>query len=342
MVFPGSRSRLVFLAAFLAVVGLLPTGAVFGQAAESAVGRTRTELSVSTIEGATRTRATFTAKVGSKAESADSTAAAAPTGSVSFMLADQSLGSAFLDAEGRATLTVDALPAGTQNIVAVYGGDDSHLPSSSTPQAVRAVASGVPGFTLSANPTSLKVAVGSTATTVVTATPENGFNQAVSLSCSGVPYVSITCVFSPAQVTPGPQTAAAPNGTPVVSTLSIQTIAPSGAQLREPGRKHGMETAYAVALPGILALAGLGLARERAFGVSRRGAARLLGLAFLLLAGSLGLGGCNTLYNYKHKGPGYNPGTPVGNYTVVISGITGTGSSLSTGTVSVALDVTAN
>jgi hypothetical protein len=93
-------------------------------------------------------------------------------------------------------------------------------------------------------------------------------------------------------------------------------------------------------VPGILALAGLGLARKRVFSRIRPETLHLLSFLMLLLAGSMALGGCNTRYGYEHHGPGYNPGTPVGNYVVTVSGITGTGSSLSTGTVAIALSVT--
>ncbi len=334
--FSGSIFDGLFLKAVLpAAIALLLTNPLLSQAADSAAGITHTDLRVSTIEGPSRTQATFTASVAST-----NTDSAKPTGSVSFMRGNQSIGAAFLDGEGRATLTVDALPAGMQNITAVYEGDDSHLPSTSTPAATNSATSGVAGFTLSAAPTSLKIKVGAAGTTVITATPENGFNQAVSLSCSGAPYVSVTCIFSPAQVTPAAPTASAPNGKPVISTLTVQTIAPSGAQLREPGRHGGTETAYALAVPGIFALAGLGLVRKRAFTGTTRDAAKVLGVLLLLAATCVGLSGCNVLYDYNKHGPGYNPGTPVGQYTLTVSGITGTGSSLSTGSVAIALDIT--
>lgn len=294
---------------------------------------TKLDLSVSTVQGAARTQATFTAKVAS----ADSSAAnPVPTGSVSFMDGDRSIGAAFVDAEGRATYTATALPAGVQKITAVYVGDESHQRSASEPAAVTSEASGVPAFTLSATATSLSVVAGQSVTTVITATPENGFNQAVSLSCSGISYAASTCVFTPAQVTPGAVTSSAPNGTPVASTLTIQTTALNGA-LRPIPRSGGAETAYAIALPGILALAGLGLARKRGLY-----AARIVGTLLLCVAGGLGANGCAARYNYYHRPPADNPGTPAGTYTVVVSGITGTGSSLSTATVQITLTVTAS
>jgi hypothetical protein len=315
----------------MALSVLLLVGPAFGQTADKAP--TRVDLQVATIEGASRTQATFTARIAGADES--SANAAAPTGSVSFMNGDHSIGSAFVDAEGRATYTANALPLGQLKITAVYQGDESYQAATSTPAAVNSAASGAAAFTLSANATSLSVVAGQTVSTVITATPENGFNQAVSLSCSGVPYATVTCVFSPSAVTPGPPTSTAPNGTPALSTLSIQTIAPSGASLRDP--QGTSRTSYAVVFPGILALVGLGLARKRAYGKIR-----LAGLFVLMLAGSLGLGACSQRYNYFHKPPSGNPGTPTGTYTLVISGITGAGSGLSTATVQLTLTVKAS
>ena len=128
---------------------LSPAAVVFGQQSQKIA--TKVDLSASTIEGSTRTRATFTAQV-----AADS-AGVKPTGSVSFMNGEQSIGAAFLDSDGRATYTADALPAGMQKITAVYTGDDVFGAATSAPAAVNSAASGVPAFTLSASATSLKV-----------------------------------------------------------------------------------------------------------------------------------------------------------------------------------------
>ncbi len=302
----------------------------------------RINLSVSTAEGPARTGATFNVEVTGGASS--DAAASVPTGSVSFMKGEFSIGAAFLDSEGRASYTVTALPAGEQKITAVYQGDDNFEATSSAPAVVTADASGVSGFTLTASNSSLSVVAGNTATTVITATPENGFNQGVSLSCSGAPYVSVTCVFSPAQVTPGTPTATNPNGTPAISTLSILTTAYNGGELREPGLRPGLggssDTVYAVVAPGMLALAGLGLTRRRWSHGKARGAAKVIAILFLLVASGIGLSSCSQLYHYYHRPPEANPGTPAGTYTIVITGITGTGSSLSTASTQLALKVT--
>jgi hypothetical protein len=62
----------------------------------------------------------------------------------------------------------------------------------------------------------------------------------------------------------------------------------------------------------------------------------------MLLAGGLGLGACSQRYGYYHKPPSGNPGTPTGTYTLVVTGITGTGSTLSTASVQFTFTVKAS
>lgn len=73
-----------------------------------------------------------------------------------------------------------------------------------------------PSFTLSASPTSITVNSGQPAAITLTISPQNGFTQAISLSCSGQP-TGDTCSFSPSSVTPV--------GAPVNSTLTISSVA---------------------------------------------------------------------------------------------------------------------
>jgi len=56
-----------------------------------------------------------------------------------------------------------------------------------------------PAFTLSASPTSVSVAQGSSKTTTVSTTVSGGFNSAISLSASGLPS-GVTATFSPASI----------------------------------------------------------------------------------------------------------------------------------------------
>ncbi len=58
-----------------------------------------------------------------------------------------------------------------------------------------------PDFSVAATPASETVAAGQYGTTSISITPANGFNSAVSFSCSGLPF-GATCIFSPQTVTP--------------------------------------------------------------------------------------------------------------------------------------------
>ena len=184
-----------------------------------------------------------------------------PTGEVTFFVHGTGLlGSATLS-EGSATLTYAAkgLVVGTNTFTAFYGGDANFINSKSSALTVTEQ-----DFTvaLPANPTTVTVsAPGGKGTTTLTITPEFGFAQAVSFSCSGLPSEA-TC--SAGSVTP--------NGGPVMTTLTIATMA-SSAKLR-PGYGTGSGLFYALLIPGLLGVIWL---PERS-GKGRFCRARLLGL----------------------------------------------------------------
>jgi hypothetical protein len=90
----------------------------------------------------------------------------------------------------------------------------------------------------------------------------------------------------------------------------------------------------------MLALLGLGLTRKRWIQGKARGGAKMIAILFLLVASGMGLSSCSQRYHYYARPPEGNPGTPAGTYTVIITGITGTGSSLSTASTQLTLKVT--
>ena len=270
----------------------------------------------------------FTAKV------SDSAGNPVTDGVVSLENAQGSLGSAFVK-NGEATLTVDQQPTG--RVYGVYSGSESFRSSTVLAQTTTDATSTLPDFTVTANPTSLSVSPGGYGTIVLTITPLNGFADMVTFSCSGNP-ASSTCTFSPTTLTPL-------NGNTANSTLQITTQAQSGAgtQVQSgagvawPGKGfgHGSHTAYAIVLPGLLALAGLGTLRRR----SGLNVLRVLGLAALLAASSLGLSACAQRYDYLHHPPADNPGIAAGNYTVTIAAYSNNGASVTSHTLTVALNV---
>ena len=297
-------NRLTGLAIILSIAGIAQAQVV-----------THTELNSTASDHGV----TFTAHV------SDSTGNPATAGIVTIENAQgASLGSAFVK-DGEATVNVDQGVSG--NVYATYSGSSGFRSSTAQVQA-SANASTLPDFTVSANPTSLSLSPGQFGTIVVTITPINGFNNMVSLSCSGNPPAS-TCTFSPTTLTPL-------KGAPVTSSLQIATQGASGTLVwpnRAPG--HSSHIAYAIVLPGILALVGLGALRKR----SGLNAIRMLGLAVLLTAGTLALSGCSQLYDYYKHPPEPNSGIAAGNYTVTIAAYSNNGASVTSHTITIALTI---
>jgi hypothetical protein len=83
-----------------------------------------------------------------------------------------------------------------------------------SPQTLNLVGFG-PYFTVSASPTALPITHGSSGNTTVTVAPFGRFNQAVKLSCSGLP-AETTCTFATNPVTPNGSNNA-------TSVLTVQT-----------------------------------------------------------------------------------------------------------------------
>jgi hypothetical protein len=85
-----------------------------------------------------------------------------------------------------------------------------------SPQKVALSGTG-PDFSITASPSSLSVAPGNSVSSTLTLTPENGFNDTITMSCSGAPKNS-TCSISPAMV--GMNGVSAQSATFTLSTMS--------------------------------------------------------------------------------------------------------------------------
>ena len=181
-------------------------------------------------------------------------------------LAATTLGTGTLNASGVATFSTTALAVGTHAITASYGGSSAYNPSSSTAVSVVVAAAPAADFSVVLSPASGTVKPGTTASTTVTITPINGFTQAITFACIGLPS-NVSCAFSPTTVTPA--------GGPVSTTLTF-TRSASGSLVTEP---RGFSLALTAFGLGWLALA----RRKR----------RLLPLlsCFLLLASGCGNSG---------------------------------------------------
>ena len=157
-------------------------------------------------------------------------------------ITDATTGAAIFYTLDGTTPTTNSTPYGTPISV----------PSSETIEAI-AVASGYtnsgvgtaiytinlapPSFTISASPATAAVDSGKSATFTLTVTPENGFTQAVSFSCSGLPSGD-ECTFSPPTVTP--------SGAATSTTLSIAASTSAESQKRRPWEHVGEGMALAL------------------------------------------------------------------------------------------------
>jgi hypothetical protein len=124
-----------------------------------------------------------------------------------------------------------------------------------------------PDFSVAASPASFTVTAGQSGTTTVTLTPLNGFNSAVSFSCSGLP-TGATCSFSPSTVTP-------PGSTSTTLTVATPTTA---AALHRNSAPLFPATSLAVALC--------------CFGWKKRRRLQMLVLLAVSVAGLTLLNGC--------------------------------------------------
>lgn len=239
-----------------------------------------------------------------------------------------SFGSAFVR-NGQATLNLDQPITGS--VYAVYSGNSQFRASTTQAQATSDAASTEPDFSITANPTSLTLSPGGYGTIVLTITPLNGFDDMVTLSCSGNPAAS-ACTFSPTTLTPLSAKA-------ITSSLQITTQAASGtsSSLVLPPAATGSHSraVYAFVLPGLMALIGLGAIRKR----SGLNALSVIGVIALLGASTLGISACAQRYDYLNHPPEGNPGIAAGTYTVTVAAYSNNGATVTSHTLNIALTV---
>ncbi|SDE85456.1 beta strand repeat-containing protein [Terriglobus roseus] len=228
---------------------------------------TTTTLTVSASNVFAGTNVSFSATV------APASGTAIPTGAVTFTDGSTTLGTANLDATGRATYSTAALTVGSHSVVASYAGASTSA-AIFTASASSAVAVTItpPGFTIALAQSTSTATRGSSATNTLSITPVGGFNAVVNLTCTGAPSGS-TCTINPASVTPNGSTAS-------TATITLQTSA--SASIRS-----GSSTVL-LSLLGLPAILGIGVSFTR----FRRHGFRLL--AFSLLSMLFVLPGCGS------------------------------------------------
>jgi hypothetical protein len=252
-----------------------------------------TALASSANPSSTGQAVTFTATVTSSGGT--------PTGNVNFLDGSTQLGSAALNGSGQATFMTSSLAAGTHSITASYVGNSNFAASTSAVlmQAINAAGD----FSVSASPSSQTVALGQGTSYTLTLTPSGGFNQAVSVSCSGAP-ANTTCTPVSGSVTL--------NGTSA-SQIQINVATSAGSVAYRSTTPRAWRVAAAFALLPIL----FGMASER---FRRRPVSRTHRRAFfvwLLLA--LAITGCSGGGSSKTV----TGGTPAGTYMLTLTGTSG-------------------
>jgi beta-lactam-binding protein with PASTA domain len=156
-----------------------------------------------------------------------------------------------------------------------------------------------PGYTLNANPSSLTIQSGSSASTVITLTPTGGFTGTVNFACGTLPTL-VTCTFAPASLT-------VTSSTPLTTTLTIGTTGTATASLGNRPAGTVLPTLFAA-----LILLPLGFMRRVLR--TRKAGSQWLGLLLLAgtclaAAGLLGTAGCG----------GSSSSTRAGTYSVPIT-----------------------
>lgn len=260
----------------------------------SALDPTSTTISISATPSSTQ--ADVGSSVTMTATVAHSAGASAPTGSVTFLNGSTTLGTATLDSSGAATYSTSSLGANQYSITARYAGDGTYAGSSSSAAGLDVV-----DFKLAAAASSLSVnAPGQSASTTLTVSPVDGFSQAVSYACAGLP-AGAACSFT---------------STTTGTTMTISTTASTSAAVRIDSTRGGTPL-FALLLPGLFGLLAAG-ARMR----------RLRFLQILTVLVVLGLSsfavGCSAMNGaLGGGGSGGNSGTPAGTSNITVSATAG-------------------
>jgi hypothetical protein len=279
-----------------------------------------TGLKSSASPAAVGTQVTFTATV-TNTVSGDSLV---PTGTVTFKDGTTTLGTAPLTA-GVGTFSTKTLVLGPHSITAAYGGDANFPGSTSAALNQVIAASTQPSYTLAANPTTLTVNPGSSASYAITVTPVNGYNGTVTFACPSSLPSGVTCTAPSAMAPPY-----------AAGTLKINTTGPSAALVAPVnGTSPKGATSLWASLSGIgffgLVLAGDWKKRNR-----RRMAIMLGVLAVVMIMALVGCGGGSASGS---GGGGGGGGTPAGTDTITLTA-TGTAGTNGGSTTPQTLNVT--
>lgn len=168
-------------------------------------------------------------------------------------------------------------------------------------------------FSLLLEPAAVSVAPGSSATTKLVLSPSNGFNGAVTLTCSNMP-AGVTCSFAPSS------SATLSSGTAQTVTLTISassSAAATSVARSSSSKPFDPDSPMRAAFAGILGLALLGMGRKRRYFPSRWMAIMVLAVGLMAATALTACGGGSA-----GAGSGNGGGTPV-THAVTVTGTSG-------------------
>ena len=212
------------------------------------------------------------------------------------------------------SVTFNPTAAGVRNASLSVADNASGSPQMATLSGTGAT----PDFSVGTSPASATVVAGSSTSYKITVTPAGGFNQSVSLACSGTPSLS-SCSFSPGTVTP--------SGSAVSSNLTITTTATTTSSLKPQSRPGSASAQNMIALAILFCFISIG-------GIEKYRRRLLASLALIAVLGSLtacgGGGGSSKTVTQ---------GTPAGTYSVTVTATSGSGNSALSHSTTVTLTV---
>jgi hypothetical protein len=290
--------------------GTTPTASSTHYTGAISVAATETIEAIAVATGYTNSAvasATYTINLGAAATPVFSPTGGTYTSTQSVTITDSTAGAdVYYTTDGTTPTASSLLYSGpfpvsateTVEAIAVAAG----LSNSAVASADYIIVAAAPGYTLNANPSSLTIQSGSSASTVITLTPTGGFTGTVNLSCGTLPS-KVTCTFSPAAL------AVASSSTPVTTTLTIGTSGSTTALINAGSSGAVLATIFALAL----ALP-MGLARRiRGIGTGGRPWLRRLLLLTAASLGAAGIVGCGSGSALS------SPYTPPGTYSIPIT-----------------------
>ncbi|MGC2259684.1 MAG: glycoside hydrolase family 44 protein [Candidatus Sulfotelmatobacter sp.] len=254
---------------------------------------TTTSLAASSTKITSGQSITFTANV------APQFGSGSPTGLVTFLDGPAQIGSSPIGA-GSASLSAANLSFGTHEVTASYSGDSTYAASASAALTVNVDTAPAVDYSLSLSSSSLTVAPGGSGTLTITVSPINGFNQLLSLACTGLP-ASATCSFSPQNVNPSGGTSA----TTLTVHVSPATTAQGLSTRPFSGPRLIAFYMFAIALGGIAGAAG----EKRSLTLAARLTVSFTASA-IVFASLVITAGCGSNLSQVADQPSVSPSTP--------------------------------